>query len=31
LEIADEQSRLSVELTELTQFKRRLLQISLYG
>jgi len=29
-EIADEQTRLSTELTELTKFKRRLLQISLY-
>lgn len=29
-EIADEQARLSSELTELTKFKRRLLQISLY-
>jgi len=30
-EIAEEQARLSAELAELTQFKRRLLQISLYG
>ncbi|MDJ0783636.1 MAG: hypothetical protein QNJ22_16795 [Desulfosarcinaceae bacterium] len=29
-EIADEQARLSTELAELTRFKRRLLQISLY-
>lgn len=29
-EIADEQARLSSELAELTKFKRRLLQISLY-
>ena len=30
-EIADEQARLSSELAELTKFKRRLLQLSLYG
>lgn len=30
-ELADEQARLSAELTELTKFKRRLLQISLYS
>jgi hypothetical protein len=30
IEIADEQARLSSELAELTKFKRRLLQISLY-
>jgi hypothetical protein len=29
-EIADEQGRLAMELTELTKFKRRLLQLSLY-
>ncbi len=29
-EIADEQARLSSELAELTKFKRRLLQLSLY-
>ncbi|MCP4186776.1 MAG: hypothetical protein GY763_04140 [Gammaproteobacteria bacterium] len=30
-EIADEQARLAEELAELTQFKRRLLQLSLYS
>lgn len=30
-EIADEQARLSSELNDLTKFKRRLLQLSLYN